>query len=74
MIFFNPVFKNVFKRFKRGDAVIRDGKLGIVLDETHAPYIDGNNIVLGKYHVHHAGNEIICVGGEMLERYIPDNS
>lgn len=54
-----------FNRFRAGDIVLMNNVMGIVNDETHAPYIEGNQVVYGKYLVHFpCGME--CVGGEVL--------
>jgi hypothetical protein len=56
-----------FIRPSVGACVIMNGKnMGIVIAESHAPYIDGDRVVHGKYQVHFACG-IECVGGEVLE-------
>lgn len=55
-----------FNRFKVGQIVLMDGVMGIVIDESHAPYIHRDQVIYGKYHVHFPCG-VECVGGEVLE-------
>ena len=55
-----------FNRFKTGQVVLMNDVMGIVIAETHAPYIDKDRVIYGKYHVHFPCG-VECVGGEVLE-------
>ena len=56
-----------FTRPVVGACVIMNGKdMGIVIAESHAPYIEGDRVIHGKYQIHLACG-VECVGGECLE-------